>query len=134
MKELSIGAFAKKFNVGVETIRFYHRQGLLSVPGSEGAIRKYGFKQHCELLFIQKSKECGLSLKDIKALMMIYEKSIPQCDEIQRMIDSKIELITNEAENLELAKKKLRNLRKSCDGCTKEKCDIIMSLNISKQV
>ncbi len=36
-----IGKFAKAGDVGVETIRYYQRKGLLRIPKQEGGIRRY---------------------------------------------------------------------------------------------
>jgi MerR family mercuric resistance operon transcriptional regulator len=41
MSGMTIGRLAEAANVGVETVRFYQRRGLLPVPRSVGAVRRY---------------------------------------------------------------------------------------------
>ena len=41
MADLTIGALAHAAGVGVETVRFYQRKGLVAVPARAGAIRRY---------------------------------------------------------------------------------------------
>lgn len=67
MKPLTIGQVAQQAGVGVETVRFYERQGLLEEP----ARRESGYRQYPEdvivrLRFIKGAKELGFSLKEIK--------------------------------------------------------------------
>ena len=39
---LTIGKFAEAADVGIETVRFYQRRGLLGTPAKGGGIRRYG--------------------------------------------------------------------------------------------
>ena len=60
MKTLSVGQVAKRAGVGVETVRFYERQGLLDEPArKESGYRQYGDDAVAVLRFIRRAKELG---------------------------------------------------------------------------
>jgi len=66
MEILSIGQVAKRAGVGVETVRFYEREGLLEEPPR----RVSGYRQYSEqvvtrLHFIKSAQQLGFSLKEI---------------------------------------------------------------------
>lgn len=65
----TIGKFAEAGAVGVETIRFYQRKGLLSVPPSRGSIRYYSEEDLRHLKFIKKAQSAGFTLEEIKELL-----------------------------------------------------------------
>ncbi len=62
MKSLTIGQLARNGGVGVETVRFYERKGLLAEPDR----RPSGYRQYDEdvvdrLRFIKRAKELGFN-------------------------------------------------------------------------
>lgn len=69
MSNKKIDEFARMFGIGVETIRFYQRQGLLDIPEHKkdsGGIRRYGDQDIKRLGFIIAAKKAGFTLKEIK--------------------------------------------------------------------
>ena len=68
MKSLTIGEVARQAGVGVETVRFYERQGLLAEPQRRASgYRQYDHEAVAVLRFIRRAKELGFTLKEIKA-------------------------------------------------------------------
>src|SRR5271170_4068233 len=64
---LLIGKVARRAGVGVETIRFYERQGLLTAPiRKDSGYRLYPEHVLGRIRFIKRAKELGFSLKEIK--------------------------------------------------------------------
>ena len=66
MDTLSIGQVARLAGIGVETVRFYEREGLLEEPPR----RASGYRQYSEqvvtrLHFIKRAQQLGFSLKEI---------------------------------------------------------------------
>lgn len=68
-KSLTIGRLAQSGGVGVETIRFYQRRGLLEVPTRDGGIRRYGSDDLRRLRFIREAQAAGFTLEEIKELL-----------------------------------------------------------------
>ena len=63
---LTIGKLAAAGGVGVETIRFYQRKGLLDQPTRDGGIRRYGTDDVRRLQFIRQAQAAGFTLAEIK--------------------------------------------------------------------
>ncbi len=66
---LTIGRLAKAAEVGIETVRYYQRRGLLPVPRAAGAVRYYATSQVRRIGFIKKAQALGFSLNEIATLL-----------------------------------------------------------------
>lgn len=77
MKRRTIGWLARQAGVGVETIRYYQRRGLLPTPpreglsGAESGIRTYDDDQVRALNFIRAAQSAGFTLEQIGELMAL---------------------------------------------------------------
>ena len=72
MKPLTIGALASRAGVGVETIRFYERKGLVRRPPRPGT----GFRVYPEdtvgrIRFIRQAQTLGFTLQEIRGLLAL---------------------------------------------------------------
>ncbi|CAM2010133.1 MerR family transcriptional regulator [Acanthopleuribacter pedis] len=96
-KGRTIGAAAKAAGLGVETIRFYERKGLIVQPPKHGGFRTYSDNDIKQLRFIRKAKTLGFTLDAIKSLLalesgteesnaVIHAKSEETIREIQQKI------------------------------------------------
>jgi MerR family transcriptional regulator, mercuric resistance operon regulatory protein len=65
----TIARLAAAAGVGVETVRFYQRKGLLPVPAAAGAVRQYDESDVERLRFIRGAQRAGFSLKEIAELL-----------------------------------------------------------------
>jgi MerR family mercuric resistance operon transcriptional regulator len=66
----TIGGLAKAAGVGVETVRFYQRRGLLPEPARPpGEVRRYGGSDIKRLKFIRSAQTAGFTLNEIKELL-----------------------------------------------------------------
>jgi MerR family mercuric resistance operon transcriptional regulator len=68
---LTIGSLAESAGVGVETIRYYQRRGLLATPARAGGIRRYGGDDLNRLHFIRHAQAAGFTLEEIKELLAL---------------------------------------------------------------
>jgi MerR family mercuric resistance operon transcriptional regulator len=68
---MTIGKLARAAEVGVETVRYYQRRRLLSVPQSGGGIRRYPVATIDRIRFIKRSQDLGFSLEEIRELMRL---------------------------------------------------------------
>lgn len=72
MKSATISGLAKAGGVGVETIRYYQRRGLLKTPRpSEGAVRRYDESDLARLKFIRSAQAAGFTLDQIAELIAL---------------------------------------------------------------
>ncbi|MBI2830377.1 MAG: heavy metal-responsive transcriptional regulator [Chloroflexi bacterium] len=89
---LSIGKVSRQLGTPAHTIRYYERLGLL--PPASRAANSYRIytKEHVERLqFIQKAKQFGLSLDEIKQLVDIRAGGTMPCEEVRRLIKTHLE-------------------------------------------
>ena len=68
---LTIGKLAAAGGVGVETIRFYQRKGLLDVPPRAGVVRHYATADVERLRFIRHAQAAGFTLEQIRELLAL---------------------------------------------------------------
>jgi hypothetical protein len=60
---MTIARLGAAAGVGVETVRYYQRRGLLPVPASAGAVRRYDAQDVRRLLFIRRAQAAGFTLE-----------------------------------------------------------------------
>ena len=85
MRALRIGEVAKQSDVGIETIRYYEREGLLAEPDR----RPSGYRQYDEavvarLQFIRRAKELGFTLAEIKELLGLWFDVHTKCVHVRQ--------------------------------------------------
>lgn len=70
MSDMTIGALARRGGVGVETVRYYQRRGLMRTPGrgGDGGIRRYEAEDLKRLRFIRAAQGAGFTLHQIEEL------------------------------------------------------------------
>jgi MerR family mercuric resistance operon transcriptional regulator len=117
MKPLTIGQVARRAGVGIETVRFYERQGLLDEPArKESGYRQYEEDVVARLRFIKRAKELGFSLKEIKELLTLRVDPTTTCAEVRSRAEAKIADIQGKIEALQRMKKALKKLTQTCSG------------------
>jgi MerR family copper efflux transcriptional regulator len=117
MTTLTIGQVARQADVGVETVRFYERRGLLEEPPRRrSGYREYGEDAVTRLRFIRRAKQLGFTLKEIKELLALRrDPSTPGAD-VKRRAEDKIADIDLKIRSLQRMKKALVKLTAACSG------------------
>lgn len=117
MKPLSIGQVARRAGVGVETVRFYEREGLLEEPARrESGYREYEGSVVARLQFIRRAKELGFTLNEIKELLSLRLDQSTSCADVRGKAEVKIADIEAKIRILQRMKKALVKLTKACSG------------------
>lgn len=117
METLTIGKLAEKANVGVETIRFYERKGLIKKPTSKvGSFRVYPHEFIAKINFIKKAQELGFTLSEVKELFDLNTKPRVTCGTVKAKTLTKIEEIKMKISDLERMKSSLEKLACACDA------------------
>ena len=74
MEKLTIGKLANAAGVGIDTVRFYERAGLLKEPHRTAAgYRLYAGSDVARLRFIRRAKALGFSLEEIAELLRLND-------------------------------------------------------------
>lgn len=114
---MTIGNVAKRAGVGVETIRFYEREGLIAAPPRrESGYREYSTEAVERVRFVKRGKELGFSLKEIKELLALRVAPGATCGEVKQHAEAKIGDIENRIRSLRRMRQALRTLLTACGG------------------
>jgi MerR family copper efflux transcriptional regulator len=117
MNPLTIGQVAKESGVGVETIRFYEREGLIAKPPRRpSGYRQYDREVIRRIRFIQRGKELGFSLREIAELLSLRLARGRSCADVKARATAKIEDIESKVAVLERMKEALLRLAAACGG------------------
>lgn len=114
MNQLTIGALARSAGVGVETVRYYQRRGLLpEASAHRGAFRVYGKPELVRLRFIRRAQGLGFNLDEIADLLALDEESDRKA--ARAFAQAKIEDIEGRIRKLEGMRAALQGLVACCE-------------------
>lgn len=122
---LAIGKLAAAGGVGVETIRFYQRRGLLEQPTRESGIRRYGSEDVRRLRFIKQAQTAGFTLEQIKELLELDAGE--DRTRARELAKERIEALDAKIETLLQARDALKRLDRECSRNRSGPCPILKS-------
>lgn len=123
MAGLTIGKLAEAGGVGVETIRYYQRRGLLDEPERMGGIRRYGDPDMRRLRFIRSAQAAGFTLEQIGELLAL--DATDDRARARALAQEQIRTLDARITELERARNSLRKLAKECSGGGAGPCPIL---------
>ncbi len=111
---LHIGKVAKETGLGIHTIRFYERLGLLRQPlRSESGYRLFDQSSVSDLNFVRKAQGLGFTLEEIRELLVLQRSGSQGCSHVRDLLSQKIEAVKQKiAELLKLQSELRLSLRK----------------------
>jgi MerR family mercuric resistance operon transcriptional regulator len=113
-RNLTIGRLAKESEVGVETVRFYERKGLIQRPRKGDGFRVYRPEDSSRIRFIKRAQDLGFTLREIKQLLELNADPRTNCAEVRRRTDAKIAEVTAKIADLRKMKRSLEALACAC--------------------
>ena len=112
---MRIGKLAEAAGVGVETVRFYQRRGLLELPEPRrSGYREYGADDVARIGFIKSAQQLGFTLSEIGELLQLEQDSRAQCGDIQQRASSKVRLLDEKIAALQRMRTELARLEACC--------------------
>ena len=110
---MRISDLARAGGVGVETVRFYQRKGLLAVPrGNAPAGRHYDEEDLRRLRYIKQAQTAGFTLAEIAELLHLHRTDDrPRAREMAR---GRIAALDAEIAALQAARQSLAKLAQDC--------------------
>ena len=124
-ERLTIGKLASAGGVGIETIRFYQRKGLLRTPTRDGGIRRYGSEDVRRLRFIRQAQSAGFTLEEIRELLELDSgEDRPRAREIA---EARVRALDARIADLRRARDSLRRLARECGNGADGPCPILAS-------
>lgn len=120
----TIGKLAKEAGVGVETVRYYQRRGLLAEPPAAAGYRRYDAMHLERLNFIRRAQGVGFTLEEIAELMTLNDTRDHRL--ARSLASEKIRSIETRIEQLGKVADALRHLVRECEcGGQEMPCPII---------
>ncbi|HKC02951.1 MAG TPA: MerR family DNA-binding protein [Sphingomicrobium sp.] len=120
----TIGGLAKAASVGVETVRYYQRRGLLAEPAQPpGEIRRYGDNDLKRLRFIRRAQAAGFTLEQIGELL-----ALDRTDDrarVRELATGRLAALDARISELEQSRAALERLRGACASGRKGPCPIL---------
>ncbi len=118
MTAMTIGRAARNAGVGVETIRFYERKGLIDQPPKplDAGFRVYPEETVARLRFIRKAQEIGFSLREIDELLSFRADPTADCADVRDQAAAKLAEVERKIARLEEIRGALDELIAACPG------------------
>lgn len=126
-KDLTIGKLANAGGVGVETVRFYQRQGLLRTPAKSRGYRYYTEEDARRLRFIRQAKTAGFTLAEIGELL-----ELDATDDRARayaLASARIDALNARIAELQSARAALERLAGECGSGAGGLCPILTAFD-----
>ena len=122
---MTIGKLAAAEGVGVETVRFYQRRGLLAKPERRpSGYREYSEADRWRLVFIRRARQLGFTLGEIAELLGPAEAQSAQ--EIAAAAQVKLAAIDAQVRDLMQLRSRLRQLVHVCEHGNGQECAALL--------
>ena len=125
---LTIGQLAAAAGVGVETVRYYQRRGLLAEPArAGGSIRRYGGVEVDRIRFIKRGQELGFTLDELAELLTLQDGA--RRGAVRRIAAARLAQIESRRADLQRMERTLKHLIHECETTPgAPRCPIVSAL------
>ncbi|MBM3927327.1 MAG: MerR family transcriptional regulator [Sphingomonadales bacterium] len=125
MSTMTIARLAEAGGVGVETVRYYQRRGLLSEPERPGGggFRNYGERDVRRLRFIRSAQAAGFTLEEIGELLEL--DAVDDRVRARELAKSRVAALDARIAELQDARSALVRLADACGSGSAGACPII---------
>ncbi len=127
---ITIGAVARRAAVGIDTIRYYEREGLLPSPRRRASgYRDYDTGAVERLRFIRRAKDLGFTLGEIRELLALSTDRERGVKSVKQRAEARHGEVEQRIRELQRVKRGLRQLIDACPGHgALEHCPILRAL------
>lgn len=131
---MTIGTLAKLAGVGVETVRFYEREGLLQQPHRPGrGFRRYTPETVRRVRFIRRAKALGFTLDEIRDLLTLRSQPGAPCSAVREQAQAKARSIDEKIRELQKLRDAVSSLVDACAGdAAVVECSILGALEADR--
>src|ERR1700722_10428536 len=117
MTAIRTGELARQAGVGVETLRFYEREGLLPKPPQRASGYRDSPPEAVELVrFIRRAQALGFTLKEVRELLALREVPRATCGDVVALARRKVAEIDAKLADLHAMLAALKGLLRGCTG------------------
>lgn len=112
---MRIGEVSALAGVGVQTLRFYERRGLMRPSKLVSGYRNYTPDTVAVIRFIKQSQELGYTLGEIKQLLTLRARPSGNAAEVRTLAQAKLRDVENKIERLRRMRDALAHILKACE-------------------
>ncbi|MBN7135521.1 hypothetical protein A7A76_12215 [Lysobacter enzymogenes] len=133
---MKIGEFAQRVGVGIDTVRYYERQGLLPLPTRQmSGYRRFETKDVARLQFVRRAKNLGFTLAEIRELLALLGSRGSDMAGVKAATTQKLADVEAKIAELSHIRDLLQVLLDSCPGRgAVECCPIVNALEGEKHM
>jgi Cu(I)-responsive transcriptional regulator len=114
---MKIGALAQRAEVGIDTIRYYEREGVIpAAQRRESGYREYGDGDVSRLRFVRRAKELGFTLPEIRDLLDLTANASSDMALLNRRAQEKLDDVNRRIAELARVRDALKQLVVACPG------------------
>jgi len=130
MQTLSISQIARRAGVGIDTVRYYEREGLIPQPPRRpSGYRDYPLATVDRLRFIRRAKELGFTLSEITELLSLSADRRSDMRGVRRKAETKLAQVEQKLAELNRVRRGLKTLIAACPGHGElDHCPILAAL------
>ena len=126
---MKISEAAESSGCHLETIRYYERVGLMPKPRrTASGYREYRDDEVDRLRFINRSRDLGFSLDEIRSLLRLEHDRSLSCDEIDAIARNHLADIRGKVRELNRIARELDRTIGACSGGARGQCSILATL------
>jgi DNA-binding transcriptional MerR regulator len=127
---MKIGELAQSAGVGIDTVRYYERQGLLPLPARlASGYRRYDTGDVARLRFVRRAKGLGFTLSEIRELLALSGRREDDMGTLKAAATMKLADVEVRLAELTRIRDGLETLIASCPGHgALEQCPILNAL------
>lgn len=128
---MKIGELAAASDTGIETIRYYEREGILPAPARTASnYRTYGPEHLARLQFIRYCRGLDMSLDEVRVLLRFKDSPHENCGDVNTVLDEHIGHVSRRIKELRALEAALKALRTQCgDAREARQCGILEGLS-----
>lgn len=125
---MTIGKLAAASDCGVETIRFYEREGVLPLPRRQGRYRLYDDGDVVRVRFVRRARDLGFGLDVVRKLLSLADGG-GICEDARRLGEINLASVRAKIADLRRMESALEEMIRSCEAGDAPACPLLATLS-----
>lgn len=114
---MKIGTLAQRADVGIDTIRYYEREGMIPAPlRTQSGYRDYRDADVARLRFVRRAKSLGFTLTEIRELLDLTASASDDMAGLNAKAQAKLDDVNGRIDELVRVRDALQQLVVACPG------------------
>jgi len=122
---MAISDVARVFGLRTSAIRYYEQIGILPRPMRKNGQRRYDDNALFRLAVVQRARETGFTLEEIRALLDLGGPGKASCRDVRKIASHHLEHIRSKIADLVKLEKLLAGTIAKCSGKVAPDCPVI---------